>query len=110
MALIMPARVYCGISLLDARKESIIIDYAYSDNEFGDGVTGYLKLDDLAGRNGLKIRDEIRMIRPGLYLGRAYLGNVFGLNFVLDQTENLQPVLENSECFDTTVKKVAAAK
>ena len=28
--------------------------------------------DALAGRNGLRIRDEIRMIRPGFYLGRAY--------------------------------------
>ncbi len=28
--------------------------------------------DVLAGRGGLQIRDEIRMIRPGFYLGRAY--------------------------------------
>jgi len=29
------------------------------------------------------VRDEIRMIRPGLYLGRAYLDRGFALNFTL---------------------------
>ena len=29
------------------------------------------------------MRDEIRMIRPGFYLGRAYLGGAFALNFTL---------------------------
>ena len=29
------------------------------------------------------MRDEIRMIRPGLYLGRAYLDRGFALNFTL---------------------------
>ena len=29
--------------------------------------------DFLAGRRGLKVRDEIRMIAPNLYLGRANL-------------------------------------
>ena len=35
------------------------------------------------GRDGLRIRDEIRMVRPGFYLGRAYLNRIFGLNFTL---------------------------
>jgi len=77
--LLFPAKLYCGQSLLDGRRESVIIDYAFTDE-----VPGYrAQPDALAGRDGLRIRDEIRMIRPGFYLGRAYLNRVFGLNFTL---------------------------
>ncbi len=77
--LLFPARLYCGQSLLDGRRESVIIDYAFSDS-----LPGYReKPDFLAGRNGLQVRDEIRMVRPGFYLGRAYAGRVFLLNFTL---------------------------
>jgi hypothetical protein len=77
--LLFPARLYCGQSLLDSRRESVIIDYYYSD-----AIPGYVERPDfLAGRRGLQVRDEIRMVRPGFYLGRAYLGKVFLLNFTL---------------------------
>jgi hypothetical protein len=77
--LLFPARLFCGQSLLDGRRESVIIDYAFSDS-----LPGYReKPDFLAGRNGLQVRDEIRMVRPGFYLGRAYAGRVFLLNFML---------------------------
>jgi len=77
--LLFPAKVYCGQSLLDSRRESIIIDYAFTDE-----IEGYRELPDfLAGRRGFKVRDEIRMIRPGFYLGRAYLDHAFILNFTL---------------------------
>jgi hypothetical protein len=77
--LLFPARLYCGQSLLDGRRESVIIDYAFTDE-----LPGYRAApDDLGGRNGFRIRDEIRMVRPGFYLGRAYLKGVFGLNFTL---------------------------
>ena len=77
--LLFPAKLYCGQSLLDSRRESIIIDYAFTDT-----LPGYReKPDFLAGRNGLQVRDEIRMVRPGFYLGRAYLGRVFLLDFTL---------------------------
>ena len=77
--LLFPAKLYCGQSLIDSRRESIIIDYAFSDE-----IRGYReKPDFLAGRRGLKVRDEIRMVRPGLYLGRAYMDHAFILNFVL---------------------------
>ena len=77
--LLFPAKLYCGQSLLDGRRESIIIDYAYTDD-----LPGYVeKLDHLVGREGLAIRDEIRMVRPGFYLGRAYMNRVFALNFTL---------------------------
>ena len=63
------AKLERGPSLLDG-KESIIIDY-------GDGS---LLLSP--------IRDEIREVEPGLYLGRAYvrtpLGNIMATNFALD--------------------------
>jgi hypothetical protein len=77
--LLFPARLYCGQSLLDSRRESVIIDYAYTDE-----IEGYVeKPDFLAGRRGFNVRDEIRMVRPGFYLGRAYLDKVFVLNFTL---------------------------
>jgi len=77
--LMFPAKLYCGQSLLDSRRESIIIDYAFTDE-----LPGYRERPDyLAGRNGFQIRDEIRMVRPGFYLGRAYAGKAFLLNFVL---------------------------
>jgi hypothetical protein len=77
--LLFPAKVFCGQSLLDARRESIIIDYLFTDE-----IAGYQeKPDFLAGRRGLRVRDEIRMVRPGFYLGRAYVDRVFLLNFTL---------------------------
>lgn len=79
VGLLFPARLSCGKSLLDSRRPSIIIDYA--DNA---EIPGYIEeIDSLVGRKGLNIRDEIRMIRPGLYLGRAYFDGRFGLTFVL---------------------------
>ena len=81
--LLFPAKLYCGQSLLDGRRESIIIDYAFTDE-----IAGYRRMPDmLAGRDGFKIRDEIRMVRPGLYLGRAYIDRGFALNFVLYNKE-----------------------
>lgn len=81
--MIFPARVYCGQSLFEHRRESIIIDYARG-RDFSPFIKG---IDDLAGPDFLGIRDEIRMIRPGLYLGRAYLNKIFLLNFVLHNPE-----------------------
>jgi hypothetical protein len=77
--LLFPAKLYCGQSLLDGRRESIIIDYAFTDQ-----LPGYRRMPDMmAGRDGFAIRDEIRMVRPGFYLGRAYLDRAFVVNFVL---------------------------
>jgi hypothetical protein len=77
--LLFPAKLYCGQSLIDGRRESVIIDYAYTDE-----IEGYQERPDaLAGRRGLRIRDEIRMVRPGFYLGRAYADRVFLLNFTI---------------------------
>jgi hypothetical protein len=81
--LLFPAKVYCGQSLLDGRRESIIVDYAFADEIDGFRASP----DGLAGRKGLKIRDEIRMIRPGFYLGRAYMNRAFLLNFTLYNPE-----------------------
>jgi hypothetical protein len=81
--LLFPAKLYCGQSLVDARRESVIVDYNYSDD-----IEGYRPSpDSLAGRGGLRIRDEIRMIRPGFYLGRAYANRMFLLNFTLYNPE-----------------------
>ena len=88
--LLFPAKLHCGQSLLDGRRESIIIDYAYNDT-----LPGYQERPDaLVGRNGLRIRDEIRMVRPGFYLGRAYANKVFLLNFMLLNEEAAEAGIE----------------
>jgi hypothetical protein len=82
--LLFPAKLHCGQSLLDARRESIIIDYAYNDDLeeiFRE------EPDHWVNRKGLRIRDEIRMVRPGFYLGRAYINRAFILNFTLFNEE-----------------------
>ena len=104
--LLFPAKLYCGQSLIDSRRESIIIDYAFSD-----GIEGYREMPDaLAGRRGFKIRDEIRMIRPGFYLGRAYMDRAFILNFTLyneeidkrETPEFIKTNKVNEDCFTGT--------
>jgi len=95
--LLFPAKLYCGQSLLDSRRESIIIDYAFSDE-----IEGYRERPDfLAGRRGLAVRDEIRMVRPGFYLGRAYMNRVFALNFTL---YNKEIAKRDTEAFAKTGK------
>jgi hypothetical protein len=78
--LLFPAKLHCGQSLLDGRRESVIIDYAYNDDLQDIFHAGP---DDWVNRKGLRIRDEIRMVRPGFYLGRAYINRAFILNFTL---------------------------
>ncbi|MDP2028786.1 MAG: hypothetical protein Q8K12_04030 [Thiobacillus sp.] len=111
--LLFPAKLYCGQSLIDSRRESIIIDYAFTDD-----IRGYRENPDfLAGRRGLKVRDEIRMVRPGLYLGRAYMDHAFILNFVLyskdlDQAgrAEFETGQIQDECWGGTQKRVLAAR
>ena len=55
--------------------------------------------DALAGRDGFEIRDEIRMVRPGFYLGRAYIKRVFVLNFTLYDKEAAE---KDAGAFQTT--------
>jgi hypothetical protein len=111
--LLFPAKLYCGQSLIDSRRESIIIDYAFTDE-----IRGYRETPDfLAGRRGLKVRDEIRMVRPGLYLGRAYMDHAFILNFVLyskdvDKAgrERFEAGQIRDDCWSGTQKRVLAAR
>jgi hypothetical protein len=111
--LLFPAKLYCGQSLLDGRRESIIIDYAFSDE-----ISGYRRMPDmLASRQGFKVRDEIRMVRPGFYLGRAYIDRAFALNFVLYSkaiAERDGPAFEKAgtvqeDCWSGTQQRTAAA-
>jgi hypothetical protein len=110
--LMFPARLYCGQSLLDSRRESIIIDYAFTDE-----LPGYRERPDyLAGRNGFQIRDEIRMVRPGFYLGRAYAGKAFLLNFTLyndeiaerDGEAFTETGLASEDCWSGTQQRLAS--
>jgi len=67
------------------------------------------------------VRDEIRTIRPGFYLGRAYLDRGFALNFTLYDKATDERARENfvntgqvqEDCWPGTQKRtvvVAAAK
>lgn len=89
-----PAAIYCGQSLLDSRRESIILDY-----EFGDSLASYVAaLDWPMTRYGLSIRDELRMVQPGLYLGRAYIRGLFAVNFILHNEAEEQLGNWDDEC------------
>jgi hypothetical protein len=77
--LLFPAIISCSTSRLDSTRPSVVVDYAR-----GSEVEGYRPVPDkLAGPEGLNIRDEVRIVRPGFYLGRAYFGQRFSLNFTL---------------------------
>ncbi len=97
-SMLFPAHVYCGQSLFDHRRESIIIDYSWGI-DFGRFVKN---IDILAGSGYLDIRDEVRMIRPGLYLGRAYTNKIFLLNFVLNNSDPQVAAagVATNSCFD----------
>ena len=96
--MLFPAHVYCGQSLLDSRRESIIIDYAYGR----DFKPFYAGLDTLVGKEGFDIRDEVRLVRPGLYLGRAYIQKMFVLNFILENKDQIKAGTEwpKDECWN----------
>jgi hypothetical protein len=62
------------------------------------------------------VRDEIRMVRPGLYLGRAYMDHAFILNFVLYNKDldragraEFETGQVKDECWSGTQKRVVAA-
>ncbi len=77
--LLFPARLSCGESRFDSTRPSIVVDYSEAPK-----LDGYRPVPDrLAGPDALNIRDEVRIIRPGFYLGRAYFGKRFALNFTL---------------------------
>lgn len=90
--LLFPARLSCGESRLDPSRRSVVIDYAE-----GPKIEGYREVPDkLAGPEGLNIRDEVRIVRPGFYLGRAYFGERFALNFtLLDPAQATAPAAAN---------------
>lgn len=62
---LVKAEVYRGTSWIDG-KEAIVLDYA---------KTSFI---------AQKIRDEIREIAPGIYLGQAFWDRTHILNFVLE--------------------------
>ena len=77
--LLFPARLMCAESRFDATRKSIVVDYSQTAK-----IEGYREIPDkLAGPEALNIRDEVRVIRRGFYLGRAYFGPRFALNFTL---------------------------
>jgi len=77
--LLFPAQVTCGSSAHDPSRHAILIDYSK-----GPQIQGYREIPDkLAGPDGFDIHDEVRVVRPGLYLGRASFHGQFRLNFTL---------------------------
>ncbi len=103
--LLFAATLSCGESLLDPRRESVIIDYANNDR-----MQGYIEpIDSLVGRDGLAIRDEIRLVRPGFYLGRAYVRGDFALNFTLYNEEIAEASPMPTTATTATTPDVAAS-
>jgi len=107
--LFFPAKLYCGQSLMDSRRESVIIDYIYGEDiRENSKLSKYYRpeVDKIAGKDGLMVRDEIRMIHPGLYLGRAYMNRIFVLNFVLHnptlEAQMEDPKAWGDECWTGT--------
>src|SRR5205085_2877078 len=81
--LLFPAQLSCGASIIEPARRAIVIDYSK-----GPQIAGYREVPDkLGGPEALDIHDEIRVVRPGLYLGRAYFRGKFGLNFTLVKPE-----------------------
>lgn len=77
--LMYPGRVQCAPSLSVPDGAAILIDYTASEH-----LPGYRETPDaVTGRSGLQLREELRALQPGLYLGRAYSGDTLVLNFVL---------------------------
>src|SRR5258708_3339734 len=75
--LYFPAKLYCGQSLMDSRRESIIIDYAFTDE-----IEGYHEIPDkLAGRGGMLIPDEEGNVCPRFFFGRPYNGGGVPFDF-----------------------------
>ena len=97
--MMFPAHVFCGESMVDQTRESIVADYMFGNDFTQRGFNP--KVDGLAGRNGLKIRDEIRMVRPGFYIGRAYGNKVFLLTFSMYNPDLLNQKIVTTEdaCF-----------
>jgi len=82
--LMYPGRVECAPSIADPGGAAILIDYTASEH-----LPGYHEIPDaVTGRGGLRLREEMRALRPGLYLGRAYSGDTLVLNFVLYDDSN----------------------
>lgn len=94
-----PMHTYCGISQVDTRRESIIVDGAFAD-EFG--FPSYIAArDEIITRKQLNITEEYRMLRPGLYLGKVYSNRVFLFNVVLRKTGTLKQEITKDACLDT---------
>jgi len=92
---IFPMNAYCGISQIDARKESHVID-----GNFADDFSNYVAIrDELITRKQMSITEEYRMIHPGLYIGKVYSNKIFLFNVSLES--NLTPTKESANaCFD----------
>jgi hypothetical protein len=83
LPLLFPATLSCAESLHDPRKPSVVVDYSETHTH-----DGYVKeIDYLAGPSGLAIRDEMRRVRPGFYLGIAYARDQPLLVFTLTNAE-----------------------
>jgi hypothetical protein len=100
-----PAQVYCGQSLIDARKESTVVDYQYADklNKVAGSFPMTHKIfrqsDWLTTRYGLALRKELRQVIPGVYLGLAYAKGLYIGHFVMYTESNGGVNNSQTPCF-----------
>lgn len=94
-----PMHTYCGVSQVDTRRESIIVDGAFGDDF---GLPSYIAArDEIVTRKRLNISEEYRMLRPGLYIGKVYANKIFLFNVVLEKTGVLKQNETKDACLDT---------
>ena len=78
--LLFPAQLYCGQSLLDGRRESIIIDYAFTTSR---GLSTGRHPTRWAGVRACRSATRSAWCGPASISGRAYINRAFVLNFTL---------------------------
>lgn len=94
-----PMHTYCGISQVDTRRESIVVDGAFGDDF---AFPSYIAArDEVVTRKRLSISEEYRMLRPGLYMGKVYSNKLFLFNVVLEKTGALKQSETKDACLDT---------
>jgi hypothetical protein len=92
---LFPMNTYCGISQIDARKESHV-----TDGNFADDFSHYVAMrDEFITRKQMSITEEYRMVHPGLYIGKVYSNKIFLFNVSLESNSPQTKESANA-CFD----------
>ena len=92
-----PMNTYCGLSQVDTRRESIIVDGTHAQM-FTESY--FALIDEVVTQKGLAITEEYRMVRPGLYMGKVYTNKLFLFNVAIEKTGTSIPKETANACAD----------